>query len=146
MAWIWVAAAVVFVLVLLVVFFAGKSLQLKRTKEVLDKFRGKKVYGVTSDANYFGRESEGRMQMRGNGVLVFTPEELYFEMWLPQEELRIPLSSITGVETPMRHLGKSKGRRLLKVHFRNEKGEKDSAAWIVNRLEKWKKALTDISS
>lgn len=69
---------------------------------------------------------------------------MYFvagSLLLPGRELLVPLRSITSVETPKSFLGKTKGRKLLKVDFRNDVGGTDSAAWLVPDLEKWVEAI-----
>ncbi|MEN8209003.1 MAG: hypothetical protein ABFR50_07105 [Candidatus Fermentibacteria bacterium] len=88
-------------------------------------------------ANLFGIQSGGMKQIRGNGILLITSSQLYFRMLLPRKELLIPLGSITSVETPVSFLGKTRGRKLLKVDYRNDAGGTDSAAWLVPDLEKW---------
>ena len=88
-------------------------------------------------ANLFGIKSVGMKQIRGNGILLLTGSELYFRMLLPRRELVVPLRNITSVETPKSFLGKTRGRKLLKVDFRNDTGGTDSAAWLVPDLEKW---------
>ncbi|MFH1093530.1 MAG: hypothetical protein V1739_05165 [Candidatus Omnitrophota bacterium] len=125
-------------------FFGFKGLEKKRATEVLDKFKDKKVYGQTSNANFFGQESLGAAKVRGNGVLVLAEGVLYFEMWVPGRELSIPFSSITGVETPKVFLGKTKGKALLKVCFKNQSGNADSAAWLLNNLTHWQSAIEKI--
>ncbi|MFC1646433.1 hypothetical protein ACFL2Y_04575 [Candidatus Omnitrophota bacterium] len=118
-----------------------KNIQAKRAEEVLDKYKDKKILRVSSNANYFGQESKGVTQIRGNGVLLLTQEELCFEMWAPKRELRIPVSSISGVESTQSHLSKSILTPLLKVVFKNESGQTDSAAWLVNNLDNWKESI-----
>ncbi len=88
-------------------------------------------------ANLFGVQSGGMKQIRGNGILLLTASQIYFRMLLPRRELLVPLRSVTSVETPKSFLGKTKGRKLLKVDFRNDTGGTDSAAWLVQDLEKW---------
>lgn len=88
-------------------------------------------------ANLFGIKSGGMKQIRGNGILILTASQLYFRMLLPRRELLIPLRSITSVETPKSFLGKTKGRKLLKIDFRNDAGGTDSVALLVPDLEKW---------
>lgn len=92
-------------------------------------------------ANVFGIQSGGMKQVRGNGILLLTTSQLYFRMFLPRRELLVPLRSITSVETPKSFLGKTRGRKLLKVDFRNDTGGTDSAAWLVPDLEKWVEAI-----
>ena len=92
-------------------------------------------------ANLFGIQSRGMKQIRGNGILLLTASQIYFRMLLPRRELLVPLSSITAVETPKSFLGKTKGRKLLKVDFRNDTGGTDSAAWLVPDPDKWVEAI-----
>jgi len=114
----------------------------KRKEEIMKKFEGKKVIGAFGSANFFGVESKGVRQVRGNGVLVLTDEKLYFEMWVkPKTIIEIPIKSITKIDIVKSHLHKSKFRPLLKVNFTNGIGEHDSIAWMVNNLEEWRNAL-----
>lgn len=113
----------------------------KRIDVILSRLKGKNIIFYTTSANFFGRESLGRRQIRGNGVLALTNDMLYFEMWKPKKQLQIFLSSIEGIETPKSHLGKTKFKPLLKIVFRNEKEELDSAAWFVRDLQKWKEII-----
>jgi len=133
------------VLILLIMLMnAAKKAQAKKAEEVLEKFKDKKVLSVKSNANFFGQESLGYKQARGNGVLVITEEELYFEMWLPKKTFSVPLKSITSIETPKSHLGKTKGRPLLKIIFKSEKEEEDSMAWLTGDLAKYKNLLESL--
>ncbi|MCK4953145.1 hypothetical protein KAS14_05120 [Candidatus Bathyarchaeota archaeon] len=56
-----------------------------RINEVMEKFKDETVLGAFGSANFFGQESLGLGQVRGNGVLVLTEKELYFEMWSPKK-------------------------------------------------------------
>jgi len=139
--WIFLAASL-----LAAVSIAIRKLQTKREKEVLTKFKGKRILRIIQDANFFGQESLGYFQLRGNGILVVTEEELYFEMWYPEKKFRIPLSSLLSIETTGSHLGKTRGRPLLKVIFRNGKGRKDSMAWLIADVNDCRKLLEGIMS
>ena len=55
-------------------------------------------------ANYFGRESIGVGQLRGNGGLVLTAKQLHFFMFLPTSDIRIPLTTITKLAITKSHL------------------------------------------
>jgi hypothetical protein len=97
---------------------------------------------LSESANYFGLESKGLRQIRGNGVLILTQKKLYFEMWVkPKTIVEVPISSIQKIENVKSHLGKSKFQKLLKVSFINEKGNLDSVAWLVRDLEEWMHSL-----
>ena len=116
----------------------------KRQEEIFKKFEGQKVLGAFGSANFFGLESKGVKQIRGNGVLVLTENKLYFEMWVkPRTIIEIPITSIKKIEVVKSHLYKSRFNPLLKVIFTNDMDEIDSVAWMVgkNRLDEWKDAL-----
>ena len=93
-------------------------------------------------ANFFGVESRGVAQMRGNGHLAASRSQILFIMWLPRRELSIPRDRVTAVERTRSHLGKTVGSELLRVRFTNETGAPDSVAWAVRDLAMWELALT----
>jgi len=90
-----------------------------------------------------GLESRGPTQVRGNGQLVLTTDELHFRQWVPNRETRIPLAAVTAVETKRWWLGKSVGSRLLCVRWRTPEGGEDAMAWQVRDLDRW---LADIAA
>ena len=90
----------------------------------------------------FGVESKGVWQVRGNGCLAATNDEILFVMWLPRKELSIPRDRVTGIERAKSHLGKRIGRELLRVRFTNDSGQPDSIAWYVRDLATWEATLS----
>lgn len=114
----------------------------KRIRETEKEFSRASIFIIEKSVNFFGQESLGLKQIRGNGVLLLTKEELYFRMWVPQRELKIPLHSIIEVKTTKKHLGKTKLKPLLKVVFKNKKGRRDSCAWLVSDITKWTNAIS----
>jgi len=109
----------------------------KRSKSIIKKYEGKDVIRSSIGANFFGQESLKLRQVRGNGVIILTSNELYFEMWIPKRVYRILIHSIIDIEETKWHLRKTKNRSLLKIIFTNSMGETDSAAWIVRDLDLW---------
>jgi hypothetical protein len=97
----------------------------------------------TANARGLGLESRGAGQVRGNGWLVLTPDELRFRQWVPQRDTRIPLDAVTTVETKRVWLGKSVGSRLLCVRWRTPDGTEDAMAWEVPELDAWLAELAD---
>ena len=96
-------------------------------------------------AHFYGLESLGHFQIRGNGVLVLTSEQLYFLSALPRRELIIPIESITAIKNPRSHLGKSNVVKLLRVEFTAKSGGKDAVAWMVGRdVEAWTEAVESV--
>ena len=113
-------------------------------REAIESLRSdigeEKVYQV-DDCNFFGISSSGYGQIRGNGVLALTEKGLHFRMLAPRKTLFIPIDSIREVSHPRWFLGKSKARKLLRVDFFDQEGEKDAAAWLVPHHEWWGKAI-----
>ncbi len=89
---------------------------------------------IESGALFFGQKSRGVMQMRGNGTLILTDDELLFKQWVVNKEFRLPLKLIQSIETPRSFLGKTQGVQLLKVSYLNESGAPDAIAWRVRDL------------
>jgi hypothetical protein len=87
-----------------------------------------------------GLESRGTAQVRGNGRLVLTEDELRFRMFVPDRETRIPLAAVTSVGSERTWLGKWVGRRLLRVRWTTAGGE-NAMAWEVRDLDGWIAAL-----
>lgn len=131
----------VILLILGVIFLFLRRVAAKRARAVRERFPNARL--IIPSANFFGQESLGGMQGRGNGTLALTDNELYFERWVLRKEYHIPLSAIQSVETTMSHLGKSIFRPLLKVVYINEMGNTDSIAWYVPDVEGVKRALEE---
>jgi len=138
-----IAVAVFFVSSILALIIVIRKLLKNRSAGIVRKFEGREILFSSPGASYFGRESAGLWQLRGNGDLIISPDQLYFEMWFPKRILVIPLSSIESVETPKSFKGRTMFRPLLKITFRDQMGRRDSVAWYVKNLEK---ALSVISA
>ena len=127
--------ALLFVLIMFPVARRARRLKAEMEAEVGDDAeRSENVQGL-------GLESRGKGQVRGNGWLVLTADELRFRQWVPDRETRIPRSAITAVETDRWWLGKSVGRKLLVVRWRTPEGGEDAMAWNVRDLDDWLAAL-----
>ena len=96
-----------------------------------------------ANARGLGLESRGAGQVRGNGWLVLTPDELRFRQWVPRRDTRIPLEAVTAVETRRAWLGKTVGSRLLCVRWRTPDGTEDAMAWQVPELDAWLAELAE---
>jgi GNAT superfamily N-acetyltransferase len=93
------------------------------------------------DANTFGVESRSAFQVRGNGTLVLTADELLFAQWVPDRLVRIPRAQITEVTTTRSWLGKTIGRQLLLVRW-TAAADGDAIALWVKDLDGWIVDLT----
>jgi hypothetical protein len=114
-----------------------KRMRRRVAEDVSSRLGAGRIVAIDEGANSFGVESKGVAQVRGNGCLAATAEEILFLMWFPRKELRIPRNRIIAVEQPRSHLGKSYGGPLLKIHFTDDQGKPDSVAWAVNDLPMW---------
>ncbi|MFM8175711.1 MAG: hypothetical protein ACKN81_19405, partial [Pirellulaceae bacterium] len=91
-------------------------------------------------ANYFGKESAGVFQVRGNGALVLTATDLHFFMLVPKTEICIPISSIREMTITKQHLYKVTPFDLLKVVY-SENDQIDSIAWYLSQPAIWKQRI-----
>ena len=119
-----------------------KRLRRRAAEDVRTRLGAENIFVIDERANSFGIESKGVAQIRGNGCLAASDDELMFLMWLPRRELVIPRELVTGVDRVRSHLGKTIGRDLLKVSFTNSEGNPDSIAWYVSDIEAWESALS----
>jgi hypothetical protein len=114
----------------------------RRAEARLRSMAGERELELIDDsANSFGVESRGVAQIRGNGCLALTADEVLFVMWLPRRELRISRKRISVVERAGSHLGKTVGRPLLRIRFADDLGRDDSAAWLIRDLPAWEAVL-----
>jgi len=119
---------------------------LKRKQDEIEanfqrRFAGKKIQFVDKHALYVARESDGYSHFRGQGYLVLTEDELYFERQLVKRIIKIPTGSILKVDKTKRLAGQGPGM-MLKVVFRKEDGEQDAIGWKVKELEQWIKEIS----
>ncbi|MUG96076.1 hypothetical protein F7734_28530 [Scytonema sp. UIC 10036] len=122
------------------VFFKG--MQKFGQQRLHERFTDDQILQSETTANFFGFQSRGRGQIRGNGVLALTREELWFSQFITREEIRIPLVEIQAVSLVDSHLGKRVlGRQELKVEFQTATGTTDAAAWLVGDPNSWKTAI-----
>lgn len=133
-----VIGGVTLLLIILNMFFT--SLRKKLEKHIRNNFDKEEIIGATTRANFFGVQSKGGKQLRGNGALVLTKDRLCFIRGVPQSVYTIPTKTITQVSLPKSFNGKSVFSKLLCVHHSVE-GGKDAMAWAVNAPDKWKKAI-----
>ena len=133
-----IVTLIVVTVILTTVFSLMKRKLAQREQDARQRYPAAKII---TQANFFGQESHGWGQIRGDGILILTAGTLIFEMWLPRREFRILLHKIQRIETPTSFLGKSRFRELLKVVFINEMGERDAMAWQVGGLEEIMAAL-----
>lgn len=135
-----IAALVTVVIGVVIVAVLGlRRLMLRAgVRRVTARYRPGEPRRVDTAANFFGLGSRGARQLRGSGVLVLTPGELWFGAHVMRKELCIPMSDIREVGLVGAHLRKKiLGRPLLHLRFAGEGGE-DTVAWLVDDPEGWR--------
>jgi hypothetical protein len=115
----------------------------KRAEELFANYHKDRIIYFSKKVDFFGQQSAGRAQLRGNGSLLLTPDELHFSRWLPKKSLVISLNDIENIERVNSFLGKRKKRELLKIDFNNKQGQKDSAAWFLDNMHVWEQVIKD---
>ena len=58
-------------------------------REVRDRLGEDAIVRIDDVARFFGLESASVFQIRGNGCLAATGDEILFVLWLPRQEVRI---------------------------------------------------------
>ncbi len=102
------------------------------TARVASLLKDEQIVRSEVTAMSFGQESKGPLQVRGNGALVLTSDEIVFLRAVPEAELRIPLAKVTGLSFVRSHLGKATPFKLLKIEFDGDAG-KDSIACMLRK-------------
>jgi len=137
------AVVIVVVGVSLAIFFTvfWNKMQVSGVERIQERFPTEQIILSETTANFFGLESRGSFQIRGNGVLVLTPNELWFSRFAKRDDITIPTQNIQEIRLVDSHLGKRIfGRQLIYVQFQTSEG-KDSAAWLVNNPDLWKMTI-----
>lgn len=111
--------------------------------DLWQRYRPEDLLYHEPNANSFGQTSLGVTQVRGNGVLALTADELWFRMWVPARALAVSRSAIVRVSTVTSHLGKTEFRDLLFVEWRLDDGATDSIAFLVADLDRWLTVLDE---
>jgi branched-subunit amino acid ABC-type transport system permease component len=126
--WLLVAVALAFVIAAVTMWLIGR-LARRRLPEAEEAAArtGADTLRVAPMVQSYGVASAGRGQLRGNGVLILTAQELRFDIWSPQRRLVIPLAAVLRVDTTRRHLGKHSAQPLLRVTWRDAEGLEDAA-------------------
>lgn len=118
-----------------------RRLSRKALEEAMENRESEEIILSERVVNFFGIESAGFSQIRGNCALLLTDRGIRHLMWSPRRRLCIDWQNVLRAEEVKSHLGKTKFRQLVKVRFINERGERDSAAWYVPNSKLWMEAI-----
>ncbi len=95
-------------------------------------------------ANFSGLESKGMGQIRGNGFMALTNEDLRVTRAVPAAEWRIPHQYIKQVSLEPSFLGKQRGTPVLVVTFEAD-GQIDRLGVYVRDGAGWVEAITNVA-
>lgn len=109
-------------------------------RAIQQRYSRAEIQRLDERANFAGQQSHGKGQLRGNGTLLLTHDELAFFMLLPSRELIVPTDAITKVELVRSFAGRALPWRMLCVHWQTDEGE-DAAAWAVKDAGTWQTAV-----
>lgn len=98
---------------------------------------------IDAAVSFWGQQSRGVGQVRGNGTLIVTNDAVIFQMWGPIQEYRIPMNAIQSIENPRAFLGKTQGVLLLKINFLNDSGQPDAMAWRLRDLSRVQQVIEE---
>lgn len=144
MKWVFIVIAVmvaVAALYLLLLLIIGR---VRRRADLIEaSLRGEGVVRLTRKANFFGRSSHKYAEMKGNGVLALTTEDLVFIMLYPNREYRIPLRNIVKIEHPKCFRSRTVGKELLVVEYMEEQTGGDSIGILVPGPREWAGEIRD---
>ena len=88
---------------------------------------------------------DSKSNLRGNGLLVLTEEELQFWMWTSDKRLTIPLSGITLIDTVRKFAGRWGRLPMLHIKFHSA-GEILETAWILTNAQSWVEEIKGLKS
>lgn len=123
--------------------FVFRLVSHKLEKYIQDNFDKKDLLGVTTRANFFGFNSLGGKQIRGNGALVLTEDKLHFFRGSPFKEFVFPINSIKNITLPKSFNGKSVFAQLLCLEYEID-GKIDSVAWALREPQRWKDGIENL--
>jgi hypothetical protein len=108
--------------------------------KIAETFSPESIITSSLRANFFGLQSRGQKQIRGNAALVLTADTLWTCLGMPQREVKIPLIAVRNVTLAKSHCGKSVFVDLLRVEFDTSDGP-EIAGWYVSDAEAWRQAI-----
>lgn len=132
-----VGGLIVLFLILKIVFAAVRRRLGRRIRET---FEHEEIIRSTVNANYFGLESLGGRQVRGNCALVLTRGILWSSLAVPRRDLPLPLSRIRRTSLVRSHCRRAILLDLLRVDF-SAAGADDAIAWYVRDARDWQTAI-----
>jgi hypothetical protein len=130
-------------LLLVIVILAGVVAWLRHQKQqVINRWEqeGRVFLNRPVGINFSGQESRGMAQIRGNGFMALTDQDLRIMRAGPPAEWRISHHQIKEVTLEPAFLGKRRGMRVLVVTF-EQAGQRDRLGVYVRAAAAWKEDI-----
>lgn len=96
-------------------------------------------------ANVSGLESQGMVQVRGNGVIALTGDDLRITRAAPSAEWRIPFDQIKEVTLESSFLGKRRSMQVLVITFAEDGQPADRIGVYVRQPQAWLEAIKQMA-
>ena len=135
MFWYLIIGVGVVVIVLLLVRLKKRQDELAASVE--RRFRDKHIRMLDRHAFFIALKSDGYSHSRGQGYLVLSDEELYFERLVGRKVVLIPLGAIVNAGKTGRLAGQGVVRNMLHIEFKDENGDLDAMGLVVKELDRW---------
>lgn len=129
------------ILVGLMLFFRRRNARISTQRRVVRQFNGRIIRVLDARSYFYGWKRHWDMQWRGHGVLLLTPERLYFRLWQRNLDLSIPTDRIRQVLVDRAGDGRPRRHRLLQVSYRGADDQLRIATWLVREPELWLRQL-----
>ncbi len=108
----------------------GKADKERILEEVRRQFAGMRMVACMPDACFHGLRKDWDAQWKGSGVLILTPDILYFRLWRRKVDLTIPMDRISEMEVS-RH---GDGLSYMRVSYKGMDDLARTATWALKNL------------
>ena len=142
--WLIVLIAVLFgVAIFVVLAILVTRLSRKSARRWAEENPDKEILLSANGANCLAFPGE-KITLRGNGLLVLTPEELHFRMWAPEKILELPLQNIVSADLVKSFAGRRGRFPLLHITFHGGDGRIMETAWSVVAPKDWARRINEL--
>ena len=131
----------VFALLFLAIMFYLAYMRQRETRRILARFDKSQIILTSFGVNYYGRDSEPGGPLRSSGALVLVKSGLYYRARFANRELFVPGPSITYIGVSNQHKGKDLHQNVVVIHFLNEEGKEEKAAFRIPYPGQWVAAI-----
>jgi hypothetical protein len=125
------------IVAIVLLFVRLKKRQDELAASIERRFRGKRIRMQDKHAFFIALKSDGYSHSRGQGYLVLSDEELYFERLIARKVVPIPFGAIVSAGKTRRLAGQNLVRNMLQIEFKDKNGNLDAIGLVVKELDRW---------